>query len=295
MRVGLPSLRGCVCARVKVLADMDVAQSSVPQSGRISNEGLGCDFRVSSHPTIHGENLVLRVLERADVSSGLGFPDVVWSSMTNVVKKAGGMILVTGPTASGKTTTVHALLGTIANSGRNIMTLEDPVEYVLSGVRQTSVTDGCFESGLRSILRQNPGVIFVGEIRDAATAALAFRAAMTGRLVISTLHTSSALHCFRRLADLGVADGVVEENLLGVLSQQLVRKRCCDGCPLCFGGGGYHGRVVVPEWVRMTEGVAQTVMDYKSDLQTCRSKLRAMGVEFMEDVAHKMVCSGVTT
>jgi type II secretory ATPase GspE/PulE/Tfp pilus assembly ATPase PilB-like protein len=176
------------------------------------------------------------------------------------------------------------------------MTLEDPVEYLIEGVRQTSIrSDGGFSEGLRSILRQNPGVIFVGEIRDSQTAELAFRASMTGRMVISTLHTRSALHSFNRLSDLGVCDGLIAENLVGVLAQRLVRKRCCGCCPLCADGGGYRGRAVVAEWLQVVPEVMDVVRNNRYDMHRCKEILRCRGMRFIEDELAELVASGVTS
>ena len=287
-----------ICARVKVLAGMDIARVSDAQSGRISDDRTMCDFRVSSHPTVYGENLVLRVLRRVDVSvanSTLGFKETVWRRMVYAVRKPGGIVLVTGPTASGKTTTVHALLGTLRGAGRNIMTLEDPVEYMLDGVRQTSVvSEQGFSEGLRSVLRQNPDVIFVGEIRDSQTAQLAFRAAMTGRMVVSTLHTRSTLHSFSRLSDLGISDGLISENLVGVLAQRLVRKKCCGCCPMCTDSEGYRGRTVVAEWLETTPEVVSVVRNNRYDIPKCKELLRHSGMRFIEDEVTQLVEGGVT-
>lgn len=285
-----------LCTCLKVLSDMDIARSSVSQSGRISTDLA--DFRVASHPTIYGENIVIRVLRQSVAHtrlSSLGFSNSLCDSLVKHTRKPQGMVIVTGPTGSGKTTTARSLLAEINDGNRNIMTLEDPVEYKLPGVIQTSVdSEFGYAEGLKSILRQNPGVIYVGEIRDADTAQLAFRACMTGRLVITTLHTRSSLHTFRRLCDLGVSLCCMEENLSGVLNQRLVRKFCCGYCPLCKSNNGYRGRVAISEWLEMSGSLVDILRKY-DNIQQWQQELCKNGQRFISHDAERCITAGITS
>ncbi len=220
--------------RIKVLANMNIAETRAPQDGHISMNlsGRVVDFRVSAHPTAHGENIVLRVLDRKKgiVSiDEIGLPEKSLSSLKLMMARPNGLILVTGPTGSGKTTTLYSMLSYVSSESVNIMTLEDPVEYPMSLIRQTSVGDATkldFGNGIRSLLRQDPDIILVGEIRDEDTADMAFRASMTGHQVYSTLHTNSALGIIPRLLDIGIKADIMAGNIIGVIAQRLVRKLC---------------------------------------------------------------------
>jgi type II secretory ATPase GspE/PulE/Tfp pilus assembly ATPase PilB-like protein len=282
-------MRQGVCAAVKVLGGLDLAQSTKPQCGRLEHDG--CDVRVSSHPTIYGENLVLRILGCQTCPAR----DVIFENfMETVLKKASGIVLVTGPTGAGKTTTINELIGRMAAGGRNVMSLEDPVERRVDGVRQTSIeSDDGFAIGLKSILRQNPDVIFVGEIRDSAVAELVFQAAATGRLVISTLHARTALHSFQRLTGLGVKLSDIRDNLVGVFAQRLLRKKCCSGCPLCISSGGYLGRILVAEWIEMC-GPLVEMLDGRIGISDCKLRLEESGVWFMEDQLESLIGVGIS-
>ncbi|MBF0342038.1 MAG: type II/IV secretion system protein [Magnetococcales bacterium] len=275
--------------RIKVLAGMNIAETRAPQDGRFSmNIAMhAIDFRVASQPTTHGENLVLRVLDR---NKGimrleeLGLARQTLNLLKLMMAKPEGIILVTGPTGSGKTTTLYSMLNFLNTEQVNIMTLEDPVEYPMQMVRQTTVNPAAnldFANGVRSLLRQDPDIILVGEIRDKETAQMALRAAMTGHQVFSTLHTNSALGIFPRLLDIGISSEILSGNIIGVLSQRLVRKLCshcksphtpntlerrllglepdnpCQifsavGCEKCH-GVGFKGRMTVMEAMRMDE------------------------------------------
>ncbi len=225
--------------RLKVLAGMNIAESRAPQDGRISLSVSGhmVDFRVASQSTVHGENIVLRILDRQKgivPLEQLGLSDSQLALLKRMLARPEGIILVTGPTGSGKTTTLYSLLNHLNEEGVNIMTLEDPVEYPLPLVRQTSVSEAArldFANGIRSLLRQDPDIILVGEIRDADTAEMALRAAMTGHQVYSTLHTSSALGAIPRLLDIGVRAGIMAGNIIGIVAQRLVR-RLCEQCKI---------------------------------------------------------------
>ncbi|MCH8163233.1 MAG: Flp pilus assembly complex ATPase component TadA, partial [Proteobacteria bacterium] len=223
-----------IAVRVKVMAGMDIAEVRAPQDGRISLtfSGRQVDFRVSTLPTIHGENIVLRVLDRQKgiVSlDQLGIRDDAMESLRLMVARPEGIILVTGPTGSGKTTTLYSILNYLNTESVNIMTLEDPVEYPTNLIRQTSISETArldFASGIRSLMRQDPDIILVGEIRDEDTASMALRAAMTGHQVFSTLHTNSAIGVIPRLLDIGVKAEILAGNLIGVIAQRLARKLC---------------------------------------------------------------------
>jgi general secretion pathway protein E/type IV pilus assembly protein PilB len=223
-----------IAVRLKVMAGLDIAETRAPQDGRISLSlsGRKVDFRVSTLPTVHGENIVLRVLDRQKgiVSlDELGLRPDEQTQVKLMVARPEGIILVTGPTGSGKTTTLYSILSYLNTESVNIMTLEDPVEYPTPMIRQTSVSETSrldFASGIRSLMRQDPDIILVGEIRDEDTASMALRAAMTGHQVFSTLHTNSALGAIPRLMDIGVAPDILAGNIIGIIAQRLVRKLC---------------------------------------------------------------------
>jgi general secretion pathway protein E len=223
-------------SRIKVMAKLDIAEKRLPQDGRISLRvaGRAVDVRVSTIPTGQGERVVLRLLDkqagRLDLGH-LGMAEDTHTGMDHIIHKPHGIILVTGPTGSGKTTTLYAVLSQLNDHKRNIMTVEDPVEYDLEGVAQTNVNmkvDMSFARGLRAILRQDPDVVMVGEIRDLETAEIAVQASLTGHLVLSTLHTNSAVGAVTRLRDMGVEPFLLSSTLLGVLAQRLVRLLCSD-------------------------------------------------------------------
>jgi general secretion pathway protein E len=224
-------------SRIKVMARLDIAEKRVPQDGRISLRlgGRDVDVRVSTMPSSNGERVVLRLLDkqagRLQLSS-LGMGETEHKLMLDLIHKPHGIILVTGPTGSGKTTTLYASLTDLNDSSRNILTVEDPIEYQLEGIGQTQVNskvDMTFARGLRAILRQDPDVVMVGEIRDLETAEIAVQASLTGHLVLSTLHTNSAVGAVTRLQDMGIEPFLLSSSLLGVLAQRLVRV-LCDGC-----------------------------------------------------------------
>ena len=223
-----------MAVRIKVMSGMNIAETRAPQDGRITlnMRGRQIDFRVSVQPTIHGENIVLRILDRQKglvTLEGLGLTDRQLDQLKLMISRPEGIILVTGPTGSGKTTTLYSVLNHINSEGLNIMTLEDPVEYPMTLVRQTSVAEASkldFANGIRSMMRQDPDVILVGEIRDADTADMALRAAMTGHQVYSTLHTNSAIGAIPRLLDIGILPDIMAGNIIGIIAQRLVRRLC---------------------------------------------------------------------
>ncbi|MDR2925693.1 MAG: Flp pilus assembly complex ATPase component TadA [Azoarcus sp.] len=276
--------------RLKVMAGLNIAETRAPQDGRVSMTvaGRAVDFRVSSMPTLHGENIVLRILDyrRGIVPlDKIGFDAARRSAIERMLAYPEGLILVTGPTGSGKTTTLYAMLGHLDEESVNIMTLEDPVEAPMPRVRQSAVSEAAkisFATGVRALLRQDPDIILVGEIRDSETAEMAIRAAMTGHRVFATLHTNSAIGAIARLLDLGIRPALLADNLRGVIAQSLVRRLCphcralapasaeecqrlglptgenSDGlilahagaCPACA-GRGYRGRLPIFEVLNM--------------------------------------------
>src|SRR5436309_5906193 len=223
-----------MAVRIKVMSKMNIAETRAPQDGRISLmlTGRAVDFRVSSQATTHGENIVLRIPDRQKgivPLDGLGLEAGQLQLLKKMIARPEGIILVTGPTGSGKTTTLYSVLNHINNDGLNIMTLEDPVEYPMTLIRQTSINEAAkmdFGNGIRSLMRQDPDVILVGEIRDEDTATMAFRAAMTGHQVYSTLHTNSAAGAIPRLLDIGIVPDVLAGNIIGIVAQRLVRRLC---------------------------------------------------------------------
>ena len=277
--------------RLKVLSGMDIAETRAPQDGRISMviRGHEVDFRAAAQPTIHGENFVLRVLDRRRSIVPLrdmGFTEDRMTTLRLMLARPYGIILVTGPTGSGKTTTLYSVLNEMNTESVNIMTLEDPVEYPMPRIRQASAADNPkmdFANGIRSMMRQDPDIILVGEIRDHETAEMAFRAAMTGHQVFSTLHANSAVLAVARLLDLGIGASVMTGNLIGIVAQRLVRLLCTHckepseageieksllgipadtaltlyrpvGCPHCK-GQGYKGRISIMELLRFDTGL----------------------------------------
>ena len=223
-----------IAVRIKVISGMNIAETRAPQDGRLSLNlnGRPVDFRVSSQPTIWGENIVLRVLDREKSIISLEhmkLPKQVMAKLNLMLARPEGILVLTGPTGSGKTTTLYSLLAKLNVESVNIMTLEDPVEYPVAMMRQTSVSELAkidFANGIRSIMRQDPDIILVGEVRDRETAEMAFRAAMTGHQVFTTLHTNSALGAFPRLLDIGIAPDIMAGNIIGIIAQRLVRVLC---------------------------------------------------------------------
>jgi general secretion pathway protein E/type IV pilus assembly protein PilB len=240
-----------MAVRIKVMSGMNIAETRAPQDGRIALNirGRQIDFRASAQPTLHGENVVLRILDRHKglvPLEGLGLTEGQLVLLKRMIARPEGIILFTGPTGSGKTTTLYSILNHINSEGLNIMTLEDPVEYPMALVRQTSVAESVkldFANGIRSMMRQDPDVILVGEIRDAETAEMAFRAAMTGHQVYSTLHTNSAIGAMPRLLDIGVLPDIMAGNIIGVVAQRLVR-RLCPHCKVPYQAGEREARLL---------------------------------------------------
>lgn len=240
-----------MAVRLKVMSNMNIAEARAPQDGRISIRfsGREIDFRTSVQPTTHGENFVLRVLDRQKgivPLDGLGLAEPELKLLKLMIARPDGMILVTGPTGSGKTTTLYSILNHINTENVNIMTMEDPVEYPMHMIRQTSVNESAkmgFADGIRSMMRQDPDVILVGEIRDKETAEMAFAAAMTGHQVYSTLHTNSAIGSVSRLLDIGIVPDIMSGNIIGIIAQRLVR-RLCPHCKQAAPAGDHERRLL---------------------------------------------------
>lgn len=320
-----------MAVRIKVMSGMNIAETRAPQDGRISLHigGRAVDFRCAAQPTIHGENLVLRILDRQKgivPLDGLGLDATQLEQLRRMMAHPEGIILVTGPTGSGKTTTLYSMLNHINAEGINIMTLEDPVEYPMAMIRQTAVAEAAkldFANGIRSMMRQDPDVILVGEIRDADTAAMAFRAAMTGHQVYSTLHTNSALGAIPRLLDIGVLPDIMAGNLVGVIAQRLVRRLCphcrqphaagaeelrligaarCGqtpvlyrpaGCGLCD-HRGYKGRLAIMEILPM-DGDIDELIARRATARAMRHAANAKGFRSLAADGLRRVFEGATS
>ncbi len=326
-------LKAAVISRLKILAQLNIAERRLPQDGRIKIRlaGKDVDLRIATVPTLYGESVVIRLLERGQIFTQLdtlGFPPAQLQRFNEMILKPHGMILVTGPTGSGKTTTLYGALQKINDPGKKIITIEDPVEYQLAGVNQIQVKPQIgltFANGLRSIVRQDPDVIMVGEIRDAETAEIAVQAALTGHLVFSTLHTNDAAGAISRLLEMGVQDYLLSSSLLGVLAQRLVRRLCARcrkevpftgfdakeaeikaangetlqsvwdavGCVDCS-GTGYLGRVGIFELLPATSDICKVIVE-RADAGKIRNLAVQQGMRLLRDDGWDKVHSGVTT
>ncbi|MCB9848567.1 MAG: Flp pilus assembly complex ATPase component TadA [Phycisphaeraceae bacterium] len=301
-----------IVGRVKVMANMDVAERRLPQDGRavVAIGPSEVDLRVSSLPTAHGERLVIRLLDKRKSQffhlENLGMPRALRDRFSAVCVRPHGMILVTGPTGSGKTTTLYSVLQRVASPNRNVMTIEDPIEYELPGVSQSQINlrkGVTFATGLRHILRQDPDVIMVGEIRDAETARIAIQSALTGHLVFSTLHTNSAVTAVTRLIDLGVEPYLINDSLAAALAQRLVRRKCaaCDGTGAIAGepcegcrGRGLRGRVGLYELLVMDDRL-RTLIGSGASASVLEAAARESGMQSLRDAGLDAVVAGVTT
>ena len=299
------ALHAALISRLKVMAELDISEKRLPQDGRISVRlgSRSVDVRVSTLPCAHGERAVLRLLDKSAVNlqlESIGMSGSLLLQVSDVLKQPNGLFLVTGPTGSGKTTTLYAALKRLNAQQVNIMTVEDPVEYELPGIGQTQVNskiDLTFSSALRSILRQDPDVIMIGEIRDSETARIAVQASLTGHLVIATLHTNDAPSAVTRLTDMGVEPYLLSSSLLGVLGQRLVRKIClaCQGagCVSC-GHSGYLGRIGVFEMMRVNERIRQLIHDGAAEADLRDAAIDALMLP-MRAYGQSLVDDGITT
>jgi general secretion pathway protein E/type IV pilus assembly protein PilB len=319
-----------IAVRLKVISGMNIAESRAPQDGRISLNlnGRPVDFRVSTQPTIWGENIVLRILDREKSIISLEqmrLPKQVMAKLNLMLARPEGILVITGPTGSGKTTTLYSLLAKLNVESVNIMTLEDPVEYPVALMRQTSVSETArmdFANGIRSIMRQDPDIILVGEIRDRDTAEMAFRAAMTGHQVFTTLHTNSALGAFPRLLDIGIVPDIMAGNVIGVIAQRLVRALCTNckeayvpnpeerqvlgrdldpelklfrpvGCVKCS-HRGYRGRTAVMEILHMDADLDELVAR-RATPRDLREAALAKGFRSLAEEGIQRVIEGITS
>jgi general secretion pathway protein E len=326
-------LTAAITSRVKIMARLDIAERRLPQDGRIklAVRGQEVDFRVSTIPSLWGETVVMRVLDRTAVAfdyAGLGLPEPVIKQVSAALNLPNGIVLVTGPTGSGKTTTLYSGLLALNSTARKVVTVEDPIEYQLRGINQIQVKPQIgltFATLLRSIVRQDPDVIMVGEIRDLETAQIAVQAALTGHLVLSTLHTNSAAATITRLRDMGVEDYLLTAVLRGVLAQRLVRRLCdaCKreqaappeiverldlgrrtnhrpvmlwhpvGCPACR-GTGYRGRLAIAEFLQLDAEIEHLIFAHSEHNEIEKAAVAA-GMETMFDAGLNAALAGITT
>ncbi|MFC1631513.1 GspE/PulE family protein [Candidatus Omnitrophota bacterium] len=298
-------LQSAVISRIKIMASLDIAERRVPQDGRIQMkmEGRQIDIRVSCVPTIYGENVVMRLLDRSSVIvqlNQLGFLPQILGDYEKLIRRPHGIILVTGPTGSGKTTTLYASLNVINSEEKNIITVEDPIEYHLPGVRQIQVNPKVglkFSTGIRSILRQDPDIIMVGEIRDKETAEVAVQAALTGHLVFSTLHTNDAPGAITRLVDMGVEPFLVSSSVIGILAQRLVRTICGEckgqGCKTCI-NTGFKGRIGIYELMLANEEIRELTCA-KASADQIRKAAQKAGMKLLRQDGEEKVSQGITT
>jgi general secretion pathway protein E len=330
-----PGLRAAVTSRIKIMAKLDIAERRMPQDGRIkiAIRGVDIDFRVSTIPTAYGESVVMRILDRSRVEldfSKLGFDDGHIAALHASLDQPNGIILVTGPTGSGKTTTLYAALKALNRSDRKIFTVEDPIEYQLAGINQVQVQPAIgltFPHALRSILRQDPDIIMIGEIRDLETARIAVQASLTGHLVLSTLHTNSAAATITRLIDMGVENYLLASTVKAIISQRLVRRLCphcsrphkdasywmdefnkgvrgiaalgpsdirqAHGCSECD-GLGFSGRSTIAEILLVDAEIHRLMLSATSDTQI-DGTARKLGMISMYEIGAVKVWQGHTT
>ena len=325
-------LRLAVISRIKIMSDLDIAERRLPQDGRIQVNvgGRTINIRVSTLPTVNGEGAVLRILDPSSILlelNSLGFSQDILPKFTSLIKKPNGIILVTGPTGSGKSTTLYTTLNILNSTEKKIMTIEDPVEYRLKGINQVQAKPKIgltFAAGLRSFLRQDPDIMLVGEIRDKETAEVAVQAALTGHLVLSTLHTNDAPSSVIRLIDMGIEPFLISSSVIGVIAQRLVRRICprCkkeakltsdlakileeynmdskkitlnkgEGCPYCK-ETGYKGRIAIFELMIITDTIRDLISSNITSGKLRETALKEGMCQLKED-GLKKVCEGVTT
>lgn len=318
-----------IVTRIKIMGRMDIAERRIPQDGRIETEieGRDIDMRISTLPTVYGEKIVIRLLDREGFNftkEDLGFSDYDLKIFNKILKQPYGIILVTGPTGSGKTTTLYTILKDLNREEKNIITVEDPVEYKLNGINQVQVNNKAgltFANGLRSILRQDPDIIMVGEIRDSETAEIAVRASITGHLVLSTLHTNDTASTVVRLIDMGIEPYLVSTSVIGIISQRLVKKLCPDckvpykpnsreksifgldeaqdftlykplGCNKCF--KGYRGRIPVHEIMYIDQDVRKLI-DSRGTTDEIKGMAIKNGMTTLNESALNLATKGTTS
>lgn len=317
-----------ITTRIKIMGNMNIAEKRVPQDGRVEMivDGKEVDMRISVMPTVYGEKVVMRLLDRSTVLMSkyeLGFSEENLKVFDSIIQNPYGIILVSGPTGSGKTTTLYAVLKELNKISRNIITVEDPVEYRLNGVNQSQVNVKAgltFASGLRSILRQDPDIIMIGEIRDTETAQIAVRAAITGHLVLSTIHTNDSVSTISRLMDMEIEPYMVSSSVVGIIAQRLIKKICKDcktayepdsrekqllgleheqliyrgkGCEAC-GHTGYKGRTAIHEILPMRNQIKEMV-DGGESIGDIKRKALELGMTTLRESCRQLVLNGVTT
>ena len=298
-------LHAALVSRIKIMASLDIAEKRMPQDGRISLRvgSKALDIRVSTLPTAHGERVVMRLLEKnyskLDLKT-LGMAPDTEKSFLELINKPYGIVLVTGPTGSGKTTTLYSALLTLRSQVNNIMTVEDPIEYNLEGVGQTQVNsriDMNFARALRAILRQDPDIVMIGEIRDLETAQIAVQASLTGHLVLATLHTNDAASAVTRLIDMGIEPFLLSSSLLGVLGQRLIRLTCTvchgQGCAECT-QSGFKGRAGIYELMTTSVELKELIHQSASEAQI-RQKALDTGMRSLVQDSERWVSAGMTT
>ncbi len=325
------NLQAAIISRIKIMSDLDIAERRIPQDGRFNIKALGkeIDLRVSILPTVHGEKIVMRTLDKTNLApslASLGLDDVSFKALSYAIEQPHGIILVTGPTGSGKTTTLYSCLQDLNKSDTNIITCEDPVEYQLEGINQVQINEDVglsFSAALRSILRQDPDIVLVGEIRDATTAEIAIKAALTGHLVLSTLHTNDAAGAVTRLVDMGVEPFMLGSSLILAQAQRLYRKLCqacrkpkdippdilqmnhidphffdgvtlygAVGCPRC--SNGYKGRGAVMEVLLVDESIRHAILA-GSNTEQIRQAAIKKGMVTLKQAGLQRVREGLTS
>ena len=325
-------LHMAVISRIKIMSELDIAERRLPQDGRIqvTVSGRKINIRVSMIPTVNGESAVLRILDPSSILLELdllGFSPKMLPRFKSLIKKPNGVILVTGPTGSGKSTTLYTVLNILNSDEKKIMTIEDPVEYRLKGISQIQAKPKIglsFAAGLRSFLRQDPDIMLVGEIRDKETAEIAVQAALTGHVVLSTLHTNDAPSSVIRLVDMGVESFLISSSVVGILAQRLVRKICpkCkkeiemtpemgkiienygvksdeiklykgEGCSFC-NGTGYKGRIAIFELMIITDNIRELISK-NATTSLIREEAIKEGMQLLKEDGFVKVCQGITT
>jgi len=322
------STHQAIISRIKILGNMDIAEKRIPQDGRIEMvvDNRNIDMRISILPTVYGEKIVIRLLDRSNFAFSkdqLGFTEYNLKKFEEIIKYPHGIILVTGPTGSGKTTTLYSALKELNKISRNIITIEDPVEYRLEGINQVQVSNKAgltFASGLKAILRQDPDIVMIGEIRDAETAQIAVRAAITGHLVLSTMHTNDTASTVTRLTDMGIEPFLVSSSVVGVVAQRLVKKICPQcretyhptsidkkildieenvllhrgkGCTNC-NYTGYKGRQAVQEIMPIDETI-RALIDERASIDKIRKTALEKGMTSLKENCKHLMFKGITT